>query len=613
MMSYATTDWLLEFDETELDDFMRPYLGNGYLGTGFDRLLITPWNEPPVNTLAAGLYDDGVQLPLPGWSRLDLTIGGKLWSWEQGHHQLRLSLDLRTGEAAVTDRWIYAPGREAAIKLVMLVPRGFGKASLLRLNVDAVEPVTARFGLDGESAENRLDMTFSLQDQVLRGDYLTAAERKPIIQQLRWQQNGATAEPEFNSTRTRAAITLTASAGRLELELRHRITAGDDDGNDILSASREEIETTNRNAWSDIWNRALLPDLPPRTRRMVLLFQFYLLGSLNTEGMVLGPLGLSAIGWGGMHFWDIDFWLFRPVLALWPEYARSMLLYRSRYLPQAAEYASRQKLCGALFGFKTDDRGLVNSKSEYESEIHVNIWIALAAVEYFKHTDDYNFLLDHGWPLLDNIARGLLSWGRFEDDGRFHLRGVIGPDEAMIEMHHHRCDDNFLTNYGTAKVFAAAVAIAQRLNKEVPEELSRAAERMYLPKPDRDGIYPEYEGYNGEGIKQADFILSLYPLGLEPGAKSALANLDYYHQRIMNYGPLMTTGIEACIMIKYGLRQQALDHLLHEMQAFCSGPFLVVRETRDNRNAVFLTGIGAFLQVMLAYRDPEFVRRVYDF
>ena len=59
------------------------------------------------------------------------------------------------------------------------------------------------------------------------------------------------------------------------------------------------------------------------------------------------------------------------------------------------------------------------------------------------------------------------------------------------------------------------------------------------------GIHPEYEGYSGAVIKQADVVLLHYPLGMDMPLTLQKADLEYYSERTDHGGPAMTWGMHA--------------------------------------------------------------------
>jgi kojibiose phosphorylase/nigerose phosphorylase len=76
---------------------------------------------------------------------------------------------------------------------------------------------------------------------------------------------------------------------------------------------------------------------------------------------------------------------------------------------------------------------------------------------------------------------------------------VIGPDE-----YHERVNNNAYTNRMAKFTFDSAIKIAQLLQEEPYAELEAllpqikdASERLYIPKPDKNGIIGQFDGYFG--------------------------------------------------------------------------------------------------------------------
>ena len=74
-------------------------------------------------------------------------------------------------------------------------------------------------------------------------------------------------------------------------------------------------------------------------------------------------------------------------------------------------------------------------------EQHISADIAYAVWQYWQTTRDVRFLLEAGAEILLETARFWASRAVLEDDGAYHIRGVIGPDE-----YHEGVDDNAFTN-----------------------------------------------------------------------------------------------------------------------------------------------------------------------
>ncbi len=561
-------------------DFIPPCVGNGFLGARVGKLLCSPGSYLPV--VGAELYDDGVQLELSSPLMPELAVGGIPYRPERGTHEASLELLTASGEIRLTDHWEYAVGKYAELRVVLLIPRPCRRFLMLDCMVEAENEICLLQTLAPPPTP-----LFEVRESIWRDNALvhhcrTLRERIGFEQELRWENRTA------RERKLDGGILFTAT-GKLDLSFQMAVNR------EFPTLPAAELRRNNRREWTKLWSTALtVPELSEERRDQLELFQFQLLANLNTAGTVCGPLGVSAIGWNGNQFWDSDLYLFRPLLKLWPEFARSILQYRLNTLPTARQEARARNLAGAFYGFKCDDKGVDRTPMPWRNELHVNCWIALAAIEFAADTGDRSFLV-----LCDEIADMLYSRGEFDPDGNFHLRNLIGPDELVAERDHTVCSDNYLTNYATALV----------LTHSGKTEHLRAARAMYYPPANpATGIRPAFAGYRGAEIKQADFILCIYPLGMKLDEQTVRANVEYYSQRTHSGGPMMTTGIECAILASLGHREEALERLFCDSAPFVHGAFHIVSETRGGGKSCFLTGIGAFLHGLLAIYHPGFTR-----
>ena len=151
-------------------------------------------------------------------------------------------------------------------------------------------------------------------------------------------------------------------------------------------------------------------------------------------------------------------------------------MYRHHTLPAARRRAARLGYRGALYAWESADTGedvtpplVLQPDGELvriltgEQEQHISADVAYAVWSYWRATGDEGFLLDAGAEILLETARFWASRAERGEDGRRHIRGVIGPDE-----YHETVDDdaytngmakwNLLTGERVARLVAAAVA-----------------------------------------------------------------------------------------------------------------------------------------------------------
>jgi protein-glucosylgalactosylhydroxylysine glucosidase len=493
----------------------------------------------------------------------------------------------------------------------MFVPRTFGNTSYLSFSIENLdEGANLKFGLLGYELADKYNMDFAqLIDSTVIGDYRTVKQNRPVSQALKWKSAGLgsiSTEVSGNNLEIYACT----EKGSAKLELFHSIRSYEESSNtrsDVLKSikhicelGRDELFNTNSKEWKRIWRNGLaFRNDDFQIEKSILVHQFYYLCSLEICDYPLGPLGLSKNEWGGNQLWDADFWTFRAIVPLWPDLTKSIINFRKKTLNAAKEHARVTGYKGAWYPWQTDDEGRNITLTGFNEELHVNVWIALAAWEYYVVTGDKQFLSDTGWPIISSIADFFVSRLQFESDGLYHLNIVLGPDEAVYECGRLRVNDNFLTNFGVKKLMGAACKVAGILGTAAKEKWSEVKENIYLPVPDANGIIPEYRGYIGHGIKQADVILAFYPLGYEADSDIIRKNIKYYRDKQMYYGPFMSSQIESCIIMKLGEKEKGLKMLFSGIREYTRGKHYIPFECRDNDNSIMLTGIGGELQALI--------------
>ena len=112
-----------------------------------------------------------------------------------------------------------------------------------------------------------------------------------------------------------------------------------------------------------------------------------------------------------------------------------------------------------------------------------------------------------------------------------------------------------------------------------------------------DGVTKEYDGYNGEKIKQADVNLLAYPLH-EVTGNAIKKDLEYYQPRV-GEGPAMTHAIFSILYSRLGMPDSAFNAFHFGYTANMLPPFGVLAETANGTNPYFATGAGGMIQAML--------------
>jgi trehalose/maltose hydrolase-like predicted phosphorylase len=148
-------------------------------------------------------------------------------------------------------------------------------------------------------------------------------------------------------------------------------------------------------------------------------------------------------------------------------------------------------------------------------EQHISADVAYAVWHYWQATEDTAFLLEAGAEIVLETARFWASRASLADDGRLHIRGVIGPDE-----YHESVDDNAYTNVMAQWNLERGAEVADLVRDRWPAQWAELAARLELSDAEVDGwraLAPAL--YTGFGpatglLEQFTGYFSLQPIDL---------------------------------------------------------------------------------------------------
>lgn len=333
---------------------------------------------------------------------------------------------------------------------------------------------------------------------------------------------------------------------------------------------------------------------------------FQLLQSAGTDGMVsAGSKGLSGEGYEGHYFWDTEMYLTPFFIFTKPEIARQLLRFRYRTLGRARARAREMShQSGALYPWRTING---DECSAYfpagTAQYHIDGDIAHAVKLYFEATGDEAFLRDEGAEILVETARLWADTGFYnpEKGGRFCINGVTGPDEYNALV-----NNNLYTNMVAAENLRAACAACALLRDndpagygalrkktglrdDEPDAWAKAAENMYIPFDEKQGVHLQDDGfldrqpwnfddtpadhyplllhyhplviYRHRVCKQADMVLAmfLFPDAFTPGQKKK----DYaFYEAVTTHDSSLSTSIFSIVASRLGYTEKAYRYFL---------------------------------------------------
>lgn len=326
------------------------------------------------------------------------------------------------------------------------------------------------------------------------------------------------------------------------------------------------------------------------------LFNLYS-NALENSRLSISPMGLSGTFYSGHIFWDSEIWMYPSMLFLNQGIAKSMVDYRTDRLKAAENRALTYGYKGAMFPWESDDKGEeatpINALTG-QFEHHITADVAIAFWNYYSMTQDKDWLIKDGYPVMAKVAEFWVSRASKNTNGTYSIKYVIGADEYAEGV-----DDNAFTNGAAQKALEYATKAAAIVGKKAPTIWKEIADKLVLNTME-NGVTEEYHGYKGQMIKQADANLLAYPLGIIQDPKQILKDLEYYTSKVdQKNGPAMTFSIFAVQYARLGNGEKAYTYFKHAYQPNQRPPFGVLAETATSDNPYFMTGAGGLLQAII--------------
>lgn len=606
----------------EHDVESRFAVGNGFLGVRGSMETVTDASRP--RTYVAGLFDvlpEGSHvpglLPIPDWLRLQLFVGEEPLTIDEGETLMHeRTLDLARGVLLVKWHQQTAGGevvRLRTLRFVSLADRAIA-TQIVRIEVDRPLSLTLKACL--EPVSDGLLLTRSAADL---SEWRAPGQPRhvAVASSGTLRVGGGLIRGQANKDGERQ-WTWAAAPGR-PADLHRLIAVAQHDGNDgagdtarrLLRRARRaggrNIHARHARAWRERWAAGdVSVEGDDEAQRALRFATYHLISAANPESSraSVGARALTGDGYLGHVFWDTEIFLLPFYTLTWPAAARAMLLYRFRTLPAARAKARRLGYRGALYAWESADTGeettppyAIGPQGEIIpircgiEEHHISADIAYAVWQYWEWTRDTSFLRDAGAEIMLETARFWASRGRLEADGRYHIRGVIGPDE-----YHEGVDDNVYTNHMARWNLERGIEVARLLQRRWPErwvalrdglgldadELAQwrdVADRLTTGFDAKTGLFEQFEGFfklepidlkayasrnvpvdvvlgadrtrRSQVIKQADVLMLLALLRDDYSREMLEANFRYYEPRC-GHGSSLSPAVHALVAARLG-------------------------------------------------------------
>ncbi|HEU4346713.1 MAG TPA: glycosyl hydrolase family 65 protein [Actinoplanes sp.] len=617
--------------------FAPAFVGNGYLagrqpaeGQGFAQVHL-PDRQLPTQSQVHGFFAKEVPftppgLPpsppierraaLPAWSTLSYDDGSGRYSLNTGEvTAYRQSLDVSTGTLSTEVSWTSPRGRSVDLTYDVTPDRVHRHAAMVRLRLvpHFNGPVTVTDLLDGQAAElvtsqgtgHSGNTQWVKLSSVVMG--MTATVASTVVAPA-----GAEVEPAPSSDDLTVGqnVTFRARSGQSYTITKAVGVAVNADSADpfavAVAASQAEaalgydaMRTGSDAAWAELWRSDIVVSGDARLQRQVRAAFFSLLASVRDDTpWAPSPGGLSSDGYNGHVFWDSETWMYPSLLVTEPAIAEQSLQYRVDRLQAAYRYAADTGWSGARYPWESAFSGGEDTPTWANTglwEIHVSGDIALAVWQYWLATGDRAWLASEGWPVLKGIADFWVSRATKNPGGTYGINTVIPPDEYVEEV-----DDSVYTNVAARDSLRHATMAAALVGQRASPQWSQVADRLRVLFDSSRGIHPEYAGYPGDAVKQADVTLLSYPWENDQSAAVTRADLEFYVPRTDPGGPSMTDAIHSVVSSQLGIEGcPAFTFTRRSIDPFMRPPYDQFSEARTGGAFTFTTGSGGFLQEFL--------------
>ena len=610
-------------------NYAPTFTGNGYLG-----VRVPPAGQGyaggsvPTESTLAGFY---AQAPgqvqqranLPTWSALTFSDGGQDFSLGAGQVSgWQQQLDLHTGVISTTATWTAPDGHvtdlryavftdrarpDAAIVRLQLIPRWSGTAAVTDLIDGAPATLTTGIAKGFDAAAHRdwetiqtlgtgiiagLASTVNLSANAASATdtQVNSNDSQTVGQQLSFS---VAAGSTYTVTKYVGVVTAPGAASAAAAAQQQSAAAA--------AAGFDGTLNENTAAWQALWNGRI--DVAGNTTLAtdVNASEFYLWASTRAGvDWSIPPGGLSSNDYNGHIFWDAETWMYPSLLAQHADVAAGINNYRFNRLAAAQAHAAATGYAGARFPWESALDGTeqipqpsVNTEGTYEQ--HITADVALAQWQYYLATGDRAWLASHGWPVLSQAAEFWASRVSAGPHGSYHINAVTGPDEENPDV-----NDEVYTNVAAATTLLDAAAAAKVIGASAPASWAAIAHGLVVLYDASQGVNPEFSGYQGQMVKQADATMLYYPWGYASSATAAQNNLNYYVPRTDPGGPSMSDAINSIDTSALGSPGCAsYVYTLRSYEPFIRDTFDQFSETRTGGAFTFTTGIGGFLQEFL--------------
>lgn len=513
-------------------------LGNGYLGVRGS--LDEPYPGADPGTLVAGIFDTvpGAvpEIPVaPEWTGLTLEIGDEVFRLDRGRIlAYRRTLDLFRGLLTRRILWRDQHGHDVDLcfeRFVSLADPHLAGQRLTVVPLNFSGRLRVASALHGGVTNRGRRHWREISQKVVGADGVsllveTVQSRVQLAAALRLTANAVEQRATFKSEGGGPGVSATFSVKpgqAVSLEKLVTFYSSRDVGPEaiygerLLDAALGALEVLGSSgfdrlldkhvaAWRARWQACDIripgdPDAQVAAR--FAMFHLIQAAPQADERVSIAAKALTGLGYKGHVFWDTEIFVLPFFTFVFPEMARSLLLYRYHTLPGARAKATANGYRGAMYAWESTDTGEettpawsdphpVTGKRQRiwcgEIEQHISADVAYAVWQYCAATGDERFFLDYGAEIILETASFWASRAEYDPERRAYvIQRVIGPDE-----YHENVDNNFFTNQMARWNLLRGLKTADVLKKRHPVRWRELLARLGMTEAEMEAALTHF-------------------------------------------------------------------------------------------------------------------------
>ncbi len=363
--------------------------------------------------------------------------------------------------------------------------------------------------------------------------------------------------------------------------------------NHLLAEHKEE--------WKNLWQTDIIIKGDPDLEKIIHSMIFYLLCSIdeNTD-FSIPPMGLATSGYYGHIFWDADTFIFPSLLLMYPDKAKSMVMFRYNSLESAKNNADKNNYKGAMYPWESDELGEETTPFfAYQNalqENHIVGDVALAQWQYFLATKDTNWLYKYGSKVIIETAEFWTSRVNYNiEKDRYEIGKIVSVHEGLIDI-----SNDTYTNAIAKLNLDIALKVSDILKSKKNPKWEEISNKIFIPFDSVSQYHPTYENAPEE-TKGTVVPLLTFPLQIKMDSIVKKNNLLNAAKHLEKNGAGAMMGTNFLPIIAAELNNDSLFNYLIDktLKGYLRPPFNVLAETHTNNSVNFITGAGSFLQQVI--------------